>query len=55
MMLTAVFAMLSTGEVFNPCDLYKIDMPETLKAKQVEKALKQAIRLIQSQGLAVVA
>jgi transposase len=55
MMLTAIFAMLSTGEVFNPCDLYKVDMPETLKAKQVEKALKQAIRLIQSQGLTVVA
>ncbi len=53
MILTAIFAMLSTGETFNPCDLYKIDMPETLKAKQKEKALRQAIRLIQSQGLSV--
>lgn len=53
MILTAVFAMLSTGEVFNPCDLYKIDMPETLKSKQKEKAIKQAIRLLHSQGLSV--
>jgi transposase len=53
MILTAIFAMLSTGEVFNPCDLYKVDMPETLKSKQKEKALKQAIRLIESQGLSV--
>ena len=53
MILTAIFAMLSTGETFNPCDLYKIDMPEPLKAKQLEKSLKQAIRFIQSQGFAV--
>jgi len=53
MILTAIFAMLSTGEIFNPCDLYKVDMPETLKNKQKEKALKQAIRLIESQGLSV--
>lgn len=53
MILTAIFAMLSTGEIFNPCDLYKVDMPETLKNKQKEKALRQAIRLIQSQGLSV--
>jgi len=53
MILTAVFAMLSTGEVFNPCDFYKIDMPEALKAKQLDKALRQAIRLIESQGLSI--
>ena len=53
MILTSVFAMLSSGEVFNPCDLYKIDMPESLKAKQLDKALRQAIRLIESQGLSV--
>lgn len=53
MILTAIFAMFSTGEIFNPCDLYKVDMPETLKNKQKEKALKQAIRLIESQGLTV--
>jgi len=53
MILTSIFAMLSTGEIFNPCDLYKIEMPETLVAKQKDKALKQAIRLIESQGLSV--
>lgn len=53
MILAAIFAMLSTGETFNPCDLYKIDMPETLKEKQKEKAVRQAIRLIESQGLSV--
>lgn len=53
MILTAIFAMLSTGEVFNPCDLYKIDMPETLQIKQKEKALRHAIRFIEAQGLSV--
>jgi len=53
MILTAVFSMLSTGEVFNPCDLYKIDMPEELRDKQKAKALKQAIKLIESQGFSV--
>ena len=53
MILTAIYAMLSTGETFNPCDLFKIDMPETLKIKQKEKAIKQAIRLLESQGLTV--
>ena len=53
MILTSVFAMLSSGEVFNPCDLYKIDMPEALIAKQLDKALRQAIRLIESQGLSI--
>ena len=31
MILTAIYQMLSTGEVWNPTDLYKIDMPEPLK------------------------
>ena len=34
MILTAIYAMLSTGEVFNPSDLKKFDMPEDLKRKQ---------------------
>ena len=29
MILTAIYAMLSTGEVFNPSDLEKFDIPET--------------------------
>lgn len=34
MMLTAIFAMLQSGEVFHPCDLLKFDMPDELKRKQ---------------------
>jgi len=53
MILTAVYSMLSTGEVWNPVDLYKVDMPEHLKEQQLAKTVKQAIRLLESQGLKV--
>lgn len=33
MILTAIYQILSTGEVWNPTDLYKIDMPKPKKAK----------------------
>ena len=39
------------GEVWNPTDLYKIDMPEPLKEKQKEKAIKQAKKLLISEGI----
>ena len=51
MILTAVSHMLSTGEAWNPTDLYKIDMPEPLKNKQKEKAVKQAMKLLIAEGL----
>ena len=51
MLLTAVYHMLSTGEAWNPTDLYKIDMPEPLKNKQKEKAVKQAMKLLIAEGL----
>ena len=51
MILTAVFNMLSTGEMWNPCDLYKIDMPVELKGKQKSKAIKHAIKLLQKEGI----
>ena len=44
MILTAIYNMLLTGEVWNPCDLFKIDMPDELKAKQKEKAVKRTIK-----------
>lgn len=53
MILTAVFSMLSTGELWNPCDLYKVDMPEPLKEKQKAKAIKHAMRFLEKQGLTV--
>jgi len=43
--------MLTTGEEFNPCDLYKIDMPHEMQDKQKAKAIKSAFRLLISQGL----
>lgn len=51
MILTAIFHMFTTGEEFNPCDLYKIDMPQEMKNKQKEKAIKQAVKLLIAQGL----
>ena len=51
MILTAVYHMLSTGEAWNPTDLYKIDMPEPLKNRQKEKAVTQAMKLLIAEGL----
>ena len=51
MILTAVYHMLSTGEAWNPTDLYKIDMPKPLKNKQKEKAVKQAMKLLIAEGI----
>ncbi len=51
MILTAVFQMLSTGEAWNPSDLFKVDMPQTLKEKQLEKAVKQALNFLEKQGI----
>lgn len=51
MILTAIFQMLTTGETWNPCDLYKINMPEALLEKQKQKAIKQAQKLLIREGL----
>ena len=51
MILTAIFQMLTTGETWNPCNLYKIDMPEALLEKQKQKAIKQAQKLLIREGL----
>lgn len=51
MILTAIYHMFTTGEVFNPSDLYKIDMPQEMLLKQQEKAVKQALKLQTSLGL----
>ena len=51
MILTAVYQMLSTGETWNPCDLYKTDMPQEMQDKQKAKAVKQAIKLLISEGM----
>ena len=51
MILTAIYAMISTGEVFNPSDLLKYDMPEDLKKKQTLSSAKEAVKLLESLGL----
>lgn len=54
MLLTAIYQMLSTGEGWNPCDLYKIDMPQEMQDKQKAKAIKQALRLLTKEGMIVI-
>ena len=51
MILTAIYNMFVTGEVWNPSDLYKIDMPQEMVEKQKQKAIKQAAKLLISLGL----
>lgn len=53
MILTAVYQMMTTGEAWNPTDLFKVDMPESLKEKQLAKAVRQATKFLQKQGLTV--
>ncbi len=53
MILTAIYSMLSTGEIWNPVDLFKVDMPEHLRQQQLAKAVKQAIHFLECQGLKV--
>lgn len=51
MILTAIYNMFVNGEVWNPSDLYKIDMPQEMVEKQKEKAIKQAVKLLISNGV----
>ena len=51
MILTAIYNMFVFGEEWNPSDLYKIDMPQEMLERQKEKAIKQAVRLLISNGL----
>lgn len=53
MILTAIYSMLSTGEVWNPIDLFKVDMPDELLKKQEQKAINQAIRFLEARGKTV--
>lgn len=51
MILTSIYAMVSTGEVFNPSDLLKYDMPEELLKKRTLAEAKDAVKLLISLGL----
>ena len=51
MILTSIYAMISTGEVFNPSDLQHFDMPEELQKKRTIAEAKDAMKLLVSLGL----
>ena len=51
MILTSIYAMISTGEAFNPSDLLKYDMPEELQKKRTLAEAKDAVKLLVSLGL----
>ena len=51
MILTAAYQMLKSGEVWNPSDLFKVDMPIVLQEKQKKKAIQNAMKLLVSEGL----
>ncbi len=51
MILTAIYHMLSTGEVWNPCDLQKVDMPPELREKELQKSIRRAAKLLVAQGV----
>jgi len=51
MILTSIYAMVSTGEVFNPSDILKYDMPEELQKKRIFAEAKDAVKLLVSLGL----
>lgn len=53
MILTAIYSMLSTGETWNPLDLFKLDMSEHLKEQMLQKAVRQAVRFLETQGIKV--
>jgi transposase len=50
MILTAVFHMLSTGEVWNPSDLKQIDMPPEMRERELRKSLQKAANLLVAHG-----
>ena len=51
MILTAIYHMLSTGEVWSPRDLDQIDMPLELREKEMQKSIRRAAKLLVAQGV----
>lgn len=51
MILTAIYHMLSTGEVWSPTDIDQVDMPEQLVKKRKELAIKAAKNLLIKEGV----
>lgn len=51
MILTAIFAMFQTSEVFNPSDLDRFDIHENLQRKRLLSSAIEAASLLVSLGL----
>jgi len=51
MILTAIYHMFKTGEVFCPTDLRQIDMPEEVKEKLRLRKIHNAIHLLKQYGI----
>ena len=51
MILTAIYHMLSTGEVWGPCDLHHVDMPPDMREKELQKSLRRAAKFLVAQGV----
>ena len=51
MILTAIYHMLKSGELWNPSDLFKVDMPVALQEKQKQKAIDRALKLLLAEGI----
>jgi len=51
MILTSIYHMLSTGEVWNPSDLKQVDMPPELREREVQRSLRRAVKLLADHGL----
>ena len=51
MILTAVYHMMKTGEVWNPSDLSDIDMTPEMAEKRKAKDIRRAINLLVSAGI----
>lgn len=51
MILTAIFHMLTTGEVWNPSDLRQIDLPQNIVDSRQDKAVQNALKLLISKGV----
>ena len=53
MMLTCIYHMLSTNTTFDPKDRNYLDMPEKLQEQYQQKAINQALYILQKQGFTV--
>jgi transposase len=51
MILTAIYHMLSTGEIWNPRDLQQIDLPPELREQELQKSLRRAANLLAAHGI----